>query len=183
MKTANNSGSYPSKLLREPLLQFLVLGAGLFLLYSLVNEAPWGSPDRIVVDEAETSRLAEQFERTWMRPPTRQELQGLAEHFVKEKILYREALALGLDKDDLVIRRRMRQKMEFLNADLVEQQEPTDAELQTYLEANPEKFELPARYSFWQIYLNPESSGKDASQRAIALLARLRSDPSFAGRV
>jgi parvulin-like peptidyl-prolyl isomerase len=165
--------------IREPLLQFLFLGAGLFLLYSIVNEDSDTSPDRIVIDAAEVTVLAEQFQRTWMRPPTRQELKGLTEDLVKEEILYREALALGLDKNDLVIRRRMRQKMEFLTADLVEQREPTDAELQTYLEANPEKFEEPARYSFRQIYLKPESPSDDVGARAVDLLARLQSEPSL----
>lgn len=180
MRKTNDSDSYPSKLHREPLLQFLVFGAGLFLLYSLVNKDPDTSPDRIVIDEAAVSRLAEQFQRTWMRPPTRRELEGLAEDLVKEEVLYREALALGLDQDDLVIRRRMRQKMEFLNADLVERREPTHAELEDYLAANPEKFELPGRYSFRQIYLDPASSGGDAQARAIALLGRLRANPSLA---
>lgn len=133
--------------------------------------------DRIIVDEAEIERLSEQFQRTWMRPPTRQELAGLAEDFVKEEILYREALALGLDKGDLVVRRRMRQKMEFLNADLTEQREPTDAELEAYLEAKPEKFRLPARFSFRQIYLGPADEG--GARRAADLLARLRADPTI----
>ena len=90
-------------IVREPLLHFLVLGAGLFLLYAHVSDDSPGSTNSIVVDEAEVLRLAEQFQRTWMRPPSRQELAGLAEDFVKEEILYREALALGLDQDDLVI--------------------------------------------------------------------------------
>lgn len=168
-----------SRLIREPLVHFLVLGAGLFLLYGYISGKGPDRVDRIVVKEADVAWLSEQFQRTWMRPPTRQELQGLVEEFVKEEILYREALALGLDKDDLVVRRRMRQKLEFLNADLLEPRRPTDAELHAYLDANPEQFRLPARYSFHQIYLNPEASGGDAQQRAADLLTRLRADPSL----
>jgi hypothetical protein len=156
-----------------------LLGAGLFLLYASVGDAEPERADRIIIGEAEIARLSAQFQRTRVRLPTREELQGLAEDLVKEEILYREALALGLDKDDLVIRRRMRQKMEFLNADLAEQREPTDAELNTYVEANPDKFRLPARHSFRQVYFNPEMSGDDPETRAADLLARPRMDPSL----
>jgi parvulin-like peptidyl-prolyl isomerase len=163
-------------LLREPLLHFLVLGGVLFALY-----VAFGKPgdaalhDRIVVDEQQLSRLSQQFQRTWMRAPTRDELRALADDFVKEEILYREALALGLDRDDLVIRRRMRQKMEFLNADLNEQ-EPTDADLEAYLRANPETFRQPSRFSFQQVYLDPKRTDGDVLQRAQGLLAALRAN-------
>ena len=160
-------------LLREPLLHFLILGVGLFVLYSQFGQTETAPRDRILVDEAELTRLSEQFRRTWMRPPTREELRGLAEEFVKEEVLYREALALGLDQDDLIIRRRMRQKMEFLNADLTEQQ-PTDADLQAHLEANPDSFRRPARFSFQQVYLNPQHAGEGPERRAQALLGRLQ---------
>jgi len=167
-------------LVREPLLHFLVLGAGLFLLYTYVGDDSPGPADRIVVDEAEILRLAGQFQRTWMRPPSRQELAGLAEDFVKEEILYREALALGLDQDDLVIRRRMRQKMEFLNTDLAEQQAPGEAELQAYLNGHPDKFRQPARLSFEQIYLATGQSADSPQRKAAALLARLEAEPETA---
>ena len=166
-----------NRLLREPLVHFTVLGAGLFVLYSYAGGNTSEPADRIIVDETEIQRLAEQFQRTWMRPPSRQELAGLAEEFVREEILYREALALGLDQDDLVIRRRMRQKMEFLNADLVEQQTPSDVELQAYLDANPDKFRQPARLSFQQIYLGPEQNPQSAQPKAAALLQRLKKEP------
>jgi len=131
------------KFLREPLFHFMILGAGLFVIYFAVNGPVSNPADRIVVDETQALRLADQFQRTWMRPPTRQELQALAEDYVKEEILYREARALGLDEDDLVIRHRLRQKMEFLSADLAEPQAPTDAQLQAYYDANQERFRRP----------------------------------------
>ena len=102
-------------------MQFLALDVVLFLLYFLNGDASRALPDRVVVDETDVARLTEQFQCTSMRPPTRKELEGLAEDFVKEEVLYREAVALGLDRDDPIMRRRMRQKMEFLNADLTEQ--------------------------------------------------------------
>jgi hypothetical protein len=169
-----------SRLMREPLFHFLLLGAGLFLLYLYVGDYRPERADRIVIDQAQVQRLAEQFQRTWMRPPTRRELEGLAEDFVKEEILYREALALGLDQDDLIIRRRMRQKMEFLNADLVEQQAPTEAELQAYLDANPDGFRRAERLSVQQIYVNPERPGRDAGQQVAALLEHLSAQPEAA---
>jgi len=167
------------KFLRDPLFHFLFLGAGLFMVFSLVNGSVSVPAEQIVIDETQVLRLAEQFQRTWMRPPTRQELQGLAEDFVKEEILYREAQALGLDQDDLVIRRRLRQKMEFLNADLTEPQPPTDAELQAYFDANQDRFRRPDRFSFQQVYLNPDKPSGDVKRAAAELLARLNTDPAL----
>ncbi len=164
------------RFLRDPLFHFLVLGAGLFLAYSVLNGSASAPADRIVVDETQALRLAQQFQRTWMRPPTRIELQGLAEDFVKEEILYREALALGLDQDDLVIRRRLRQKMEFINADLTEPQAPTDADLQAYFDTNRNRFRLPDRFSFQQVYLNPDKHTGDVKRKAAVLLARLNAE-------
>ena len=115
-----------------------------------------------------------------MRPPTRQELQGLAEDYVREEILYREAQALGLDQDDLVIRRRLRQKMEFINADLTELQAPTDAQLLAYFEANQDRFRRPDRFSIQQIYLNPYKQKANLKRAAAELLERLNTDSAFA---
>lgn len=163
------------KLLRDPLVHFLAGGALLFALYARVNG---GEPDegRIVVSEARVASLASGFERTWMRPPSPDELRALVDDYVREEILYREALALGLDRDDLVVRRRMRQKMEFLNAEIADLAEPTREELESYLEAHPERFREPERWSFQQVFVSPDRSG-DVEERARALLARLRAAP------
>jgi hypothetical protein len=165
-----------SRLLRDPLVHFLLGGALLFGLYGLVGDGP-ESRDRVVVGEAEVERLATTFARTWMRPPTRAELDGLIDDFITEEILYREALELGLDRNDLVIRRRLRQKMEFLAQDL---SDPTadDAALQAFLAENPERFREPERWSFRQLFFDPE---RDGAERASARLAGLRADPDFDG--
>ena len=163
--------------LRDPLLHFLILGIGIFLIYFVVNGRAGVPSERIVVDQNQALRLAEQFQRTWMRPPTWQELQALTEDFVREEILYREAQALGFDQNDLVIRRRLRQKMEFLSTDLIEQQTPTDAELQAFLEANKDRFRMPDRFSFQQVYLNPYRSAGDVKGAADRLLIRLNGEP------
>lgn len=168
------------RMIAEPLLHFVLLGGALFALYLGINDAPEvRSPNRIVVDEVQLQGMLTAFERTWLRAPTAAELDGLIREHVKEEVLYREALALGLDRDDLIIRRRMRQKMEFLNADLIEPPTPTDAELQGYLDANSASYREAARQDFVQVFVKRGDDQGDAKQRASRLLAQL-SDPATA---
>ena len=158
-------------LLREPLVHFLVAGALLFALYAGLTGSDGDRSHRIVVDEERVALLARSFERTWLRPPSAAELRGLVEDHVTEEILYREALALGLDRDDPVVRRRMRQKMEFLNLE-VPASEPGEEELRAYLAAHPERFRAPTRLSLEQLFLDP-ASPRPVSERAAELLGRL----------
>jgi len=169
------------RLLREPLLHFLLGGALLFAVYSGMAGPEMGLPDRIVVSEERVATLARTFERTWLRSPTEAELSGLVDEYVTEEVLYREALALGLDRDDLVVRRRMRQKMEFLHEDL-DPAEPGEAELRAFLEAHPERFAVPPRVSFEQVFLRAQEDGA-GTERAATVLARLRAggDPEALG--
>ncbi len=161
-------------MLREPLVHFFILGAGIFLLSALVGESD--EPlDEIVVSSGQVDRLVETWQRTWQRPPTSAELEGLIEDYIREEILYREAMAMGLDRDDTIIRRRLRQKMEFLPQDLVDQAEPTEAELQTYLREHPDAFQLESRVTFQQIYLNRDRRGANAEKDARTLLTDLQS--------
>ena len=106
------------RLLTEPLLHFLVLGAALFGLFNLVGKKETEQPAAIVVSAARIENLANGFARTWQRPPTTQELRGLIDDHVRDEVFYREGKALGLDRDDIVIRRRLRQKMEFMAEDM-----------------------------------------------------------------
>jgi hypothetical protein len=159
--------------LREPLVHFLLIGAGLFVLYSLLNRGERDAPLDIVVSEARVEALAENFARTWMRPPTAQEMRGLIDDYVAEEVYYREAVAMGLDRDDLVIRRRLRQKMEFISADVAAATPPTDAQLQAYLEQHAEKFLMPPRLAFRQVYFSTGSRGEGAAHDAEKLLAEL----------
>ena len=115
-------------LLREPLLQFLVLGGVLFALFSIVDRKEADAPAKIVVSTARVAQLADSFTRTWRRPPTEQELQDLIENHIREEVFYREGQAAGLDRDDVVIRRRVRQKMEFIVEDMVDA-EPTEEQV------------------------------------------------------
>ncbi len=162
-----------SRLLREPLLHFLAGGAVLFVLYGIVADDPAHAPDRIIVRENRVAGLAATFQRTWLRPPTREELDRLVQDFVDEEILYREGLALGLDQNDLVIRRRLRQKMEFLHTDLAAQEKPTEAELAAFLSANGERFQEPARLSFRHVFVSPDAGSPAARRRANQLLRKL----------
>ena len=124
-----------ARLLREPLLHFLLLGGVLFAIFGRGGPSDAGIADRqIVVSEADISRLADGFSRTWHRPPAADELEAQIQDYIREEVLYRTALALGLDKDDTIIRRRLRQKMEFLFEDTVPV--PQEAELRAYLQAH-----------------------------------------------
>ncbi len=160
--------------LREPLLHFLVIGTGLFLLYQLVRGGDETAPREIVISESRIEALAENFGRTWTRPPTPQELRGLVDDYVKEEVFYREAIAMGLDRDDTVIRRRLRQKMEFVSEDTAATAEPTDEQLQQFLTAHPEKFVEPARVTFQQVFVSAEKPGDAARRDAEQILADLQ---------
>ncbi len=160
--------------LREPLVHFLLLGAALFLLdVWLRPAAPGAGAGEIVVGEARIRSLAQNFARTWQRPPTREELDGLVESHVREEVLYREALALGLERDDTIVRRRMQQKMEFLFDEAAAVREPTDAELAEYLAAHRERFAAPPRARFEQVFLDPARRGPRLAADAQRLLEQL----------
>jgi hypothetical protein len=162
----------------------VVLGAGLFALFGVVGGPAEERPNQIVVSAAKVENLAALFERTWRRPPTPVELDGLIADHVKEEILYREALALGLDADDIVIRRRLRQKMEFISEDLAQSAEPTADELQAFLAERAERFREPSRISFAQVYLSPDRRGGDVwsdAERALVALNTGSSDPAETG--
>lgn len=160
-------------LLREPLLHFFVLGAALFGLAALTTDIGQDRPDRIVVTAGQVERLAEAWERTWRRPPTAEELETLIEDHIDEEVLYREALALGLDKDDTIIRRRLRQKMEFVARDLAPPGETTDEVLRPRLDAYADEYRLPARFTFVHIYFSPDKRGASMHGDAEAALQRL----------
>jgi hypothetical protein len=159
--------------LREPLLHFLLLGVLLFVLFEWLGGDTGPMSNRITVSQAQVQQFAASFTKIWQRPPTGEELKGLVDDYVREEIAYREAVAMGLDRDDTIIRRRMRQKLEFLVEDAASATPPTEVELQAYLDAHPETFRLEPRVAFRQAYVDP-SAGSDAPARARALLDRLQ---------
>ncbi len=172
------------KILREPLLHFLLLGAAIFGGYSLLSDTRATRPGNIVVTEGRIEALVAAFTRTWQRPPTASEREGLIRDYIREEVYVREAIALGLDRDDIVIRRRLRQKLEFVSEDLAAQAEPTDGQLRAYLSAHPDAFRVEPRYTFRQVFLNPQRRGGQLPHDATRLLARLRqadADPDSLG--
>lgn len=175
------------RILKEPLLHFLLLGVGLFIAYGLISKPGSSSaPGKIVVTMGQVEHLAAGFAKTWQRPPTPQELTGLVRDRVREEVYYREAMALGLDKDDTVVRRRLRQKMEFISDDIASQTEPTDADLSAYLSAHSDAFRVEPRYSFSQVYLSPDRHGDNLSRDTEELFAQLngtdgKTDPEALG--
>lgn len=160
-------------LLREPLVHFLVLGALLFVVGVFVRDGGPSSTD-ILVTEGQIEQLAERFRGTWQRPPTEAELRGLVQDHVREEIYYREALAMGLDQEDAVIRRRLRQKMEFFSQDLALQADPTQEELAQYLADHPGAFRTDGRLRFAQVFVNADRRGESAPSDAAEILAALR---------
>ena len=169
-----------SKVLREPLVHFLVIGAAVFAFYDLAASDRDSAPprERIVVSEGRVAQLAEVFARTWQRPPTPEELRGLVDAYVKEEIYYREALKHGLDRDDTVVRRRMQQKMAFLAEPPGAVLEPGAGELQTFLEVNRALFRIEPRIAFQQVFVSPEQQERPAALRAANKLESLRGSRS-----
>ncbi len=166
---------------REPLLHFLLIGAALFLYYDLAGENAEAPPKRIHVDRGQVQQLASNFERTWSRPPTPQELDAMVESHVREEVFYREAMAMGLDQNDPMVRRRMRMKLEFMLEDL-SGQDANDEVLRDFLNQNPERFRDEVQVSFRQVYLNPDQH-PELETDAHRLLSRLNSggDPEALG--
>jgi hypothetical protein len=164
-----------SKWLREPLIHFLLLGGLIFLAYS--HFAGKGTaPDEIFISRGQQENLLNTFSRTWQRPPTPEEFQGLLQDYVRQEIAYRESLAMGLDQDDIVIRRRLRQKLELLAEDVASLAAPTEQELQTYLDANAIDFSIEPRLTMRQVYFSRDRRGADTERDALQLLQRISTD-------
>ena len=167
------------RLLREPLLHFLLLGTALFLGWHFLQppRTAEAAAKEIRLSFGEITQLALLFQARWNREPTAAELADLVEDRVQEEILYREAVAMGLDKDDTIIKRRLAQKMQFLAEDVAAAREPATAELRAWFEPNAQQFALPARYSFRHVYFSPDRRGTVAREQAAAALAKLAGEP------
>lgn len=166
-------------LLRQPLLQFFAIGLAIFAAFAVFDDTPQ-TPDKpqILVSEQDAKWLASQFESTWRRPPDQMELEGLLDEYVREEIYVREALSLGLDQGDQIVRRRLRQKMEFLTEAGAEAAQLDDATLKAYFDENAEAYQTAPRIGFSQILL------PDASETTVnALRAQLDggADPAALG--
>lgn len=155
-------GNKFSSWMREPLVHFLLAGVAVFLFSMLRGEDVDASSRTINIDEAQVTRLSEAFAQTWRRPPTPDEIDGIIRDYVKEEVYYREALRLGLDADDTIIRRRLRSKMETLAVSEIESAVPDESTLQAWLDKYPQRYAQSAAVSFDQIYVGVDASGADA---------------------
>jgi len=162
------------RVLAEPLMHFILLGGLAFALWPLVADRVGGAPDRIVIGAGELQRAAEIFGSTHARPPNDTEMADMVEQLVRDEVFYREGIALGLDRGDEIIRRRIMQKMRFMVQDVVLTEQPSDAELQRYLDRNRARYAAEPSLAFSQVYLDPSRHGTRLSGDAAALLARLR---------
>jgi hypothetical protein len=161
--------------LGEPLLWFLVIGVGLIGAQSLFHGTPEpATSKRIRVGASEVDVLCRNWAARWKRPPSEAELRALVKDYVRQEILYREALAMGLDRDDEVIRRRMVQKLEFLTEDLAAQTEPTDAELGKWFAEHLDDYRYPERRRFSHVYFSVERRGDSTAAAATTTLGVLR---------
>jgi len=162
------------KLLREPLLHFMFIGAAIYLLYSVFAEPlPEADDKTIVVSAGEVEWMQTAWQKRWNRPPTSQEFDGLVQQYIKETVLYREALTMGLNQHDQVIRRRLAQKLEFLAKDLVALTPPTEEELQSYFEENQARYQQPVLYTFTQVFIDPDKRGDATLDDAEIIKANL----------
>jgi peptidyl-prolyl cis-trans isomerase C len=162
------------KLIREPLLHFLLIGGVFFLLHGAFSPPKSEETGKtIVVSAAEIEWMQASWRKLWNRSPTAEELDGLIQQFIRETVLYREALALGLDKSDQVIRRRLAQKMEFIAKDLAALAPPTDEELRAYFDKHRDRYQEPALYTFTQVFIDPDRRGDATLEDAEAIKAEL----------
>jgi hypothetical protein len=178
-----------TRLYKEPLIHFLALGGTLFILFNLLgddgeltsddSQSQEGGASRviskeIVVSSGRIESLIAQFSKTWQRPPTAQEQQGLIDEFVREEVMYRQALKLKLDRDDPMVKRRMRQKLEFFTEDILTLAKPTDEVLAAYLDAHPDPYRQDSKFTFKQVYLNTQDRAETIEADVSSLLAELR---------
>jgi len=164
------------RFLREPLVHFLTIGALLFALYGFVHDRREPTSDTIAVSAAQISLFQEQWRQQQGRLPTQPELQWLIDQYIREEVLAREAKALGLDRDDTIVRRRLAQKMDFLVADIAALAEPSDEEARKFFTTHVEQYREPVKLSFTHIYFNPDERRGHVQQDAERVLARLRAE-------
>jgi hypothetical protein len=174
------------KLIREPFIHFLLLGAAFFIANRLVSGRIENQTEKIVITQGQITSMVIGFSRTWQRPPTREELEGLIRDRVREEVYSREAIVMGLDRDDPIIRRRLQQKLAFVTDDVATPAEPTDAELADYLKTHAAGFGVDRKFTFSQVYLDPNKRGEHLARDANELLNQLRQqgrdvDPSSLG--
>src|SRR5260370_23773501 len=164
---------------REPLLHFLLIGLAVFAVYSYMHRGRGGveSSRQIVLSLDELQQMHTFFVSQWHREPTPPAFQPMVEDKVREEVLYREGLAMGLDKDDTIVKRRMAQQMQFIAEDVAAAHEPSPVELKAWFDKTTSKFALPSRYSFRHLYFSPDKRGKNAQADAAKALTKIAGQP------
>jgi peptidyl-prolyl cis-trans isomerase C len=166
------------KALREPLFHFLVTGLALFGLYSWMERGRASNGNyQIALTLDDLKQLDMSFVSQWHRQPTQEEFRGLVESFIRQEVLYREGLAMGLDKDDTIVKRRMAQKMEFLSEDVASAHEPSTEELKAWYGNNSQKFALADRATFRHLFFGFDRRGQNAQTDAVAALSKIAGKP------
>lgn len=163
--------------LKDPLLLFLVVGALIFWVADLL---PGATNDDFVIDITANhlNRLADQWQAQMGRPPSERELSGLVDQYVREEAYYREAMRMSLDQNDVIVRRRLVQKLTFLTEDIATSRRPNDAELRDFYQRQADRYRLPTRYSFRHRYFSIDRR-EDAHKDAVDALTdpTIRGDP------
>jgi peptidyl-prolyl cis-trans isomerase C len=181
--TAPASSRWPrwaGRLLREPLTHFVIIGAVLFGLSAWETREHATSPQQIIIEPGDLQQLLFAWRAQGRPDPTPAEWQAMLAEKVHEEVLYREAVAMGLDKDDTIVVRRMAQKMDFLAEDLSSLREPTQAELQRWLDEHPDSFALPPRITLHHRYFSFDRHGPRT--RAVATAAMEGGAPALGDR-
>ena len=161
-------------LLREPVVQFLLIGASLFVVHTALRPSQQQASSEIVITDDQAAALFSQFSSTWQRAPSKQELQSLIDDEVRTEVYVREAMKLGLDQNDTIIRRRLRQKMEFLNESQLANKAPDESELEAYFTANSRLYRTDAEVSFRHVFFDPQQRGDSLADDVQAALLLLR---------
>ena len=169
----------PKRWYHDPLVQYLLVGLVLAAGYLFVHGVGDQNDDtqRIDVGAAEIQWLHRNWESRWQRPPTESELRGLVNNYVREEVYYRTGVAMGLDRGDDVIRRRVQQKIEMMTEDVAALVQPTEAELQAFLVEHAADYAIPEQRAFTHIYFNLDQRGREGYTAAEALLADLQARP------
>jgi hypothetical protein len=169
-------------LLREPLLHFLVIGAGIFFLFNHLNlsnvEKAAFDNRKIIITQADLDSLATSWLKAKGRPASEEERERQLKYHIREQVLYREAMIMGLDKNDVIVRRRLAKKMNYLFDDLTVVSEPNEQELEKFISEHASLFTRLAEVSFSQVFLEPAEHGRDINKDAEKLLGELQQKPT-----
>lgn len=144
------------KIIKEPLVHFLLLGLAIFIFYGIVNDDVEGAGEKIIIDDNDIDRLIQNYQKTWNEYPQEKTILTLVDDYIKSEVLYKEALQLNLDHNDEIIKRRLMQKYEFLIEDLADNYEVEEAVLKEYWQENRKDYSSPKILSFSHHYFNPD---------------------------